>query len=294
VAGVALTHPERVLYPELGVTKRELAEYYAAVAERLLPHVADRPLTLVRCPEGRAASCFYQKHRTRDLPDAIQGIRVPEKGKTGLYVGIRDVAGLIELVQRGVLELHPWGARADELERPDRLVLDLDPGPGVPWARVVAAARELRGLADELGLASFARTTGGKGLHVVLPIERRSTWEEAKGFAHALAAALARRDPSAFVLVSTKSRRKGRIFVDYLRNGRGATAVACFSARALPGATVATPLAWDELTPRLSPSRFDVRSVPKRLARLAADPWDGFFDVRQSLTRRILSAVGEL
>jgi bifunctional non-homologous end joining protein LigD len=294
VAGVAITHPERVLYPELGVTKLELAQYYAAVAERILPHVADRPLTLVRCPEGRARGCFYQKHRTDDLPESILGIRVPEQGKTAVYVGVRDVAGLVALVQRGVLELHPWGARADNLERPDRLVIDLDPGPDVPWTRVVAAARELRELAGELGLESFARTTGGKGLHVVLPIDRRSTWDEAKGFSHALGRALARRDPDAFVLVASKAKRKGRIFVDYLRNGRGATAVASWSARSFPGATVATPLAWDEVDKRLAPSEFDVRSTLRRLERLERDPWAGFFELRQSLTARVLRDVAKL
>jgi len=294
VAGVTITHPERVLYPELGVTKLELAQYYEAVARHLLPHIADRPLTLVRCPQGRRAGCFYQKHRTDDLPDSIGGIRLREKQKSATYVAVHDVAGLAALVQRGVLELHPWGARADQLERPDRLVLDLDPGPGVPWARVVQAAHELRALARELELESFVRTTGGKGLHVVLPIDRRSNWDVAKDFTHALAEALARRDPRAFVLVATKSKRTGRIFLDYLRNGRGATAVASYSARASPGATVATPLAWKELDARLDPAAFTVRSVPQRLARARRDPWHDFFELRQSLSRRVLSRVERL
>jgi bifunctional non-homologous end joining protein LigD len=294
VAGVAITHPHRVLYAKLGLTKLELARYYESVAEHILPHLALRPLSLVRCPQGSAAGCFYQKHRTDDLPASIGGIRLREKEKSAVYPSVRDAQGLIALVQRGVLELHPWGARADQLERPDRLVLDLDPGPDVPWARVVRAAHELRALAAQLELESFVRTTGGKGLHVVLPIERRNSWEAAKGFAHSLAQALARRAPRDFVLVATKSKRAGRIFLDYLRNGRGATAVASYSTRAAPGATVATPLAWEELDARLDPARFDARSVPRRIARWSADPWRGFFELRQSLTRRVLAEVERL
>ncbi len=294
VAGVRITHPERVLYPEQGLTKRELAEYCAAVSEWMLPHLVDRPLTLVRCPEGRAGGCFYQKHATEGLPEAVRSVRVEEQGGgTGLYVAIEDLEGLVSLVQFGVLELHPWGSRRDRLERPDRIVIDLDPDPVVPWKEVVVTARALRGLLRELGLQGFARTTGGKGLHVVLPIERRSTWPEAKRFARELVTVLARRAPELYVLTASKARRKGRIFLDYLRNDRGSTAIASYSMRARAGAPVATPIRWDELTTRLAPERFTVRSVPRRLAELRAadDPWAGFLTLRQTLTGAVFEAL---
>jgi bifunctional non-homologous end joining protein LigD len=292
VAGVRITHPERVLFPELGATKLDLALYYESAAERLLPHLAGRPLSILRCPEGTAAACFYQKHLTAGFGSAVRGIPVREKEGKRDYLGVDDLQGLIQLVQHGAIELHPWGSRADKIDLPDRLVLDLDPAPDVPWKRVVAAALALRELLEELGLSSFPRTTGGKGLHVVLSLARRAGWDDVKGFARELGAALARRDPEAFVLVATKARRGGRIYVDYLRNARGATAVAPYSVRARPAATVATPLAWKELTTRLDPARFDLRSVPRRLA--SADPWEGFFEARQALTAGLLARVKRL
>lgn len=289
-AGVRLTHPDRVLYPDLGITKAELAEYYVAVADRLLPHVVDRPLTVVRCPRGQGEKCFYQKHATQGLPDEIRAVTVREKDDTSEYLAIDDLPGLIALVQLGVLELHPWGSRADRLDRPDRIVIDLDPGPGVAWARVVAAANRMRELLAELGLQSWARTTGGKGLHVVIPIERRSDWSEVKQFSKDLVALLARSEPRGFVLTASKAARRGKIFLDYLRNDRGATTVASYSTRARPGAPVATPLAWSEVRPELDPAAFTIRTVPDRVAH-AKVPWAGFDDVKQSLTRSVRAAV---
>lgn len=295
VAGVELSHPDRVLYPEQGITKAELAAYYESVADAILPHLVDRPLTIVRCPRGRAASCFYQKHANEGIPAPVRAIRVTEQGGAARdYLAVDDLAGVVTLVQLGALELHPWGSRADRIDRPDRIVIDLDPGPGVPWKRVVEAAAEMRAIFEELELASFLRTTGGKGLHVVLPIDRRSSWDEAKDFAREAAAALARRDEEAFVLTATKARRQGRIFVDWLRNARGATAVASYSSRARPGAPVAMPIAWKELAPKLDPSAFTVRTVPRLLARRRRDPWEGFFDLRQSLTKRVREGVREV
>jgi bifunctional non-homologous end joining protein LigD len=194
-------------------------------------------------------------------------------------------------VQFGALELHPWGSRAVRLDRPDRIVLDLDPDPAVAWKDVVASAHALRADLESLGLVSFARTTGGKGLHVVLPIERRTGWDEAKELARGLAARLARSAPDRYVLTASKARRAGRIFVDWMRNARGATAIASYSMRARPGATVATPLRWEELDARLDPARFTVATVPRRLATLAADPWEGFASLRQALTRTVLERV---
>lgn len=292
VAGVRMTNPDRVLYPEQGSTKRDLAEYYEAVADHVLPHVVDRPLTLVRCPQGRGKQCFYQKHLTEGMPAPVRGIRVEEKKEgSALYVGVDDVAGLVTLVQFGVLEMHPWGARADRLDRPDRLIFDLDPGDGVGWKEVVDAALRVRRRLDGLGLVSFVRTTGGKGIHVVSPLVRRSSWDDVKAFAGDVARGFAREDPGRFVATMSKARRQGRIFIDYLRNSKGATAVASYSSRARPGAPVATPLDWDELGGLEAPDRFTIRSVPDRLRKAHRDPWEGFFDVRQSITRAMREAA---
>jgi bifunctional non-homologous end joining protein LigD len=285
VAGVRLTNPDRVLFPEQGCTKRDLARYYETVADRILPHVVDRPLTLVRCPQGREKQCFYQKHLTEGMPEPVRGIRIEETEGSALYVGIDDTEGLVTLVQFGVLEIHPWGSRADRLGRPDRLIFDLDPGEGVRWKQVVGAALRVRERLGDLGLTTFVRTTGGKGIHVVAPLVRRSEWDEVKGFAGDVARGFEREDPDRFIATMSKARRKGRIFVDYLRNARGATAVASYSTRAKAGAPVATPLGWDELERLSGPDHYTIVNLPARLRARKKDPWEGFFDVRQSLTR---------
>ena len=293
VGGVRLTHPGRVLYPEQGLTKLALAHYYEGIAGRLLPQLAGRPLSLLRCPEGRAAECFFQKHPGRALPARVPRLQVPNRDHTGPrgFATVHTAADLIALVQAGTLELHVWGSREPDLERPDQLVFDLDPGPGVAWSAVIDAARGLRQRLDALGLAGFVRTTGGKGLHLVVPIEPSCDWPTAKGFARAVAAAHAADDPRRFTVNMAKSRRRGRIFIDYLRNGRGATAIASWSTRARPGATVAVPLHWDELGPVLTSDRFDVNNVRGRLAALADDPWDGFEAARRPLNPERLKAA---
>ena len=285
VAGVTLTHPDRVLYPEQGVTKLDLAGYYEDVGARMLRYVARRPLTLVRCPQGREGPCFFQKHVGDVASPHVHGVRVRERDGMALYVFIDDVPGLVALVQIGVLELHPWGSRNDDIERPDRMVFDLDPGPGVPWETTVRAAHEIRERLARLDLVSFPRLTGGRGLHVVVPLDRRAVWSRVAGFARAVAEAMAADAPHTFVVTASKERREGRIFVDYLRNTRGATAVASYSTRARPGAPVATPLRWDEVTVRMAGDRYSITSVRRRLAALASDPWSEFFDVRQSITQ---------
>jgi bifunctional non-homologous end joining protein LigD len=291
IAGIAISNADRVLYPEQGVTKRDLALYYEVVAPWILPHVRGRPLSLVRCPQGREKHCFYQKHLTEGMPAPLRGIKISEpegsdsaSEASDLYVAADDLPGLVSLVQFGVLELHPWGSREDRLDRPDRIVFDLDPGEGVTWAEVRAAARHLREILDDLGLESFLRTTGGKGLHLVLPIVRRSTWDEVRGFSRDLARRMERDDRDRFVSSSSKAKRKGRIFVDYLRNGRGATAIASYSTRARAGAPVATPLRWDELDGLASGAEFTVETVPSRLRAMDSDPWERFFGHRQGLT----------
>jgi bifunctional non-homologous end joining protein LigD len=220
-AGVRLTSPDKALYPEAGITKLELATYYQAVADWMLPHLADRPLVLVRCPEGRAKACFYQKHPAVGTPDALRQIPVREKQKTENYVLVDDVQGLISLAQISALEIHAWGSRADKLEQPDRLIFDLDPDPAVAWKRVIESAFQLRDFLLALGLKSFVKTTGGKGLHLVLPIERRHGWEEAKAFCKRVADLVVRADPNRYTGNMAKAARSGKIFLDYLRNARG-------------------------------------------------------------------------
>jgi bifunctional non-homologous end joining protein LigD len=290
IAGVRLTHAHRVLYPEDKFTKRDLAEYYARIADWILPYVAARPLTLVRCPEGYQGECFFQKHLTGSLPEAVRGVMVDVKGKRDEYVAIDDAAGLAALVQMGVLELHPWPAREDNLERPDQLVFDLDPGEGVTWKDVVQGARDIRDRLESAGLTTFLRTSGGKGLHVVVPLARRNDWDEFKAFAKSVADAMTRDAPDRYIATMSKAKRRGKLFIDYLRNQRGATAIASYSTRRRRGAPVATPVAWEELSARIRPDMYNIVNLPKRLEKLKADPWAEFFQTRQSITQKIKAA----
>jgi len=288
-ARVRFTHPKKVLYPDEGITKADVAHYYAVVAARMLPHVARRPLTLVRCPNGAGAACFYQKHAYESVPDAVP--RVPIPGKDERYLMLEDLPSILHLVQLGVLEFNVWCARADNLERPDVLVVDLDPGPQVAWPAVVEAARRIRELLAKVGLTAFARVTGGKGLHLVVPIERRSTWEEARGAAEGIARGLARRDPQRFTAVMSKRERTGRIFVDYLRIAPESTAIASFSTRARPGGFVAWPMDWDDLDGPEAP-RVALPDVLADPGILGPDPWRAFDDARARLTRAALRELG--
>jgi bifunctional non-homologous end joining protein LigD len=292
VASVTLTHPERVLYAEEGLTKRDLADYYVAVAEAMLPHLAGRPLSLVRCPEGAGKPCFYQKHPGNSAPDALRRIDITEGGGTHEYGVVDDLAGLVALVQMGVLEIHPWGSRERALEKPDRIIFDFDPAPDLDWKRVVDAAAEMRERLEKLGLESFLRTTGGKGLHVVAPIVPRDEWPEVKAFTKAVATAMESDSPRAYTTVMSKSERRGKIFIDYLRNDRGSTAIASYSTRARAGAPVAMPIAWKALTPSLKPAEFTVLTVPKKLKAQRADPWAEIDKLRQGLTAKAKAAVG--
>jgi bifunctional non-homologous end joining protein LigD len=288
IAGMKLTHPERMLFPDAGVTKLDLARYYAQISDWVLPHLVNRPLSLVRCPDGSAGQCFYQKHWKDTLPEAISYVTIREKSGSGRYVQIEDLAGLIGLVQISVLEIHPWGATADKLENPDRIVIDLDPGPGVAWAAVTQGARDVREVLDQLGLESFVRTSGGKGLHVVVPLSRRNTWDEVEAFAHYVALGLSTHAGVRYVANMRKALRNKRIYVDYLRNQRGSTAVGSYSTRTRPGCPIATPLDWKELARLPSADAFTIKTIPRRLAKLRKDPWEKFFAVRQSLTKALL------
>ncbi len=292
VAGVRVSSPDRVLWPGQGVTKGELFSYYEAVADAMLPQLVDRPLTLVRCPSGADEKCFYQKHAKDSIPDLVPRVRIEEKDGAEPYMFVDGLPSLIALVQIGVLEFHVWGSRRDRLERPDRLVFDLDPDEELAFGAVARAALDLRERLAGLGLESFPKSTGGKGLHVVVPVTRRSDWDEARGFTQAVARAMVADEPDRFTAKMTKSRRTGRIFVDYLRNARNATAIADYSTRARPGAPVAAPLAWDEVSPRAKdPPSHSIRDVPARLVE-GGDPWAGYDDVRQSITVKMKKAVG--
>jgi bifunctional non-homologous end joining protein LigD len=276
-AQVRLSNEDKILYPGSGFTKGDLARYYETVAEHALPHLAHRPLTLLRCPEGQGAACFFQKHVGSGVPKAVGTVVVEEReGKDGTYLVIEDAAGLVSLVQMGVLEIHPWGSTVDDVEHPDRLIFDLDPDVGLSWDRIVDAAVGLRDLLADLGLETFAKTTGGKGLHVVLPVKPELGWDDAKRFTKAVAEAFAAAEPEKYTAVMAKRARKDRLFIDYLRNGRGNTAVGAFSTRARPGATVSVPVSWKEVEEGIRSDAFTIESVPARLRKLRKDPWSGW------------------
>ncbi|PZF77959.1 DNA ligase D [Aestuariivirga litoralis] len=273
------THPERVMWPEAGVTKQDLGDYYVAVAAWILPHVSHRVLSLVRCPDGAAAQCFFAKHAWMGLDPAIHLADTGE-GKPMMEIG--DLRGLLALVQMNVLEIHVWGSRIGDLDRPDRLIFDLDPGEGVTWDDVKASALDMRDRLKELGLRSFLKTSGGKGLHVTVPLLPDLDWDAAKAFTRLVAQQMAADDPTRYVATMAKSRRKGRIFIDYLRNGRGATAVAPYSTRARAGAPVAMPIDWSELKALPSADHYTVKNAPARLAK-RDDPWSEMTKIRQKL-----------
>jgi bifunctional non-homologous end joining protein LigD len=292
VAGVRLSSPDRVLFPEQGVTKLALAEYYEDIEEWVLPFLRERPLSLVRCPQGRADECFFQKHPTEEMAPEVARIEIEESDGPAPYLYIRSLPDVIAMVQQGVLELHVWGSQVDDVEHPDILVFDLDPSPEVPWSEMLRVARELRERLQGLGLESFVRTTGGKGLHLVVPLVPKLAWDEAKEFAQAVAQAHQQDDRSRITTNMSKAKRRGKIFLDYLRNGRGATAIASYSTRARPRAPVATPVRWDELGGALRPDRYAVDNLRRRLAALRSDPWEGFDDARRAITRKMQAAVG--
>ena len=279
---VKLTHAERKVFPD-GRTKGDVARYYAAVMPQLLAAIANRPLSVVRCPDGIGAPCFFQKHLTAGLRHVHSTRLHEESGGSATYMFVGGADEVFELVQFNALEFHPWATHVDDTEHTDYLTFDLDPGPGVTWSRVAAAAQLLRERCAAEGLTSFLRTSGGKGLHVVVPLRPAVAWSTAKEFAHAFALSLAESRPQEFIATPSKQRRQGRIFIDYLRNMRGATSVASYSLRARPGAPVAVPLAWDELSQLRSATAFTLRNLPARLRNQQADPWAGFGSVEQTL-----------
>ncbi|HWE76671.1 MAG TPA: DNA ligase D [Stellaceae bacterium] len=282
IEGVAISHPDRVIFPDLGITKRQLVEYYAGVAEWILPHIANRPLSLLRCPGGIAGECFFQKHFATGMKD-IKRVKIKEKSATSEYLVVRDAHDLVLLIQEGVIEIHPWGATADDPDAPDQFIFDFDPAPDLPFTAVVDAAKTMRDYLAAMKIESFCKTTGGKGLHVVTPLKRDVDWAELKAFTKKIASNFATAAPDRFTINPLKRERSERIFLDYLRNDRGSTAVAPYVVRARPGATISLPLDWDDVNARLDPSRYTLASVPKLLAKRKNDPWAGMTKHRQTI-----------
>jgi bifunctional non-homologous end joining protein LigD len=302
---VTLTHPDRVFWPSVGTTKQDLADYYAWVAPYMLPYVLGRPISMVRCPAGvggaRAGgrpmgrgpvACFFHKHPGPDFPGPFERVEIVESAGPGEYLTVTGPASLVALAQMGVLEIHTWGATWPEIERPDMMVFDLDPSDEIGWAGLVAGARLVRDVLGGLGLESFVKTTGGKGLHVCLPIEPTLDWEIAKIFAKAVADAIAAYEPDRYVSTMSKAKRVGKVYIDYLRTARAATFIAPYSTRARTRPTVSVPLRWDELGGRARPDTYDIGNVRRRMAQLTGDPWDGYFDLRQRITPKMLTEIG--
>jgi bifunctional non-homologous end joining protein LigD len=288
--GIRISNPHRVVFPRQGITKADLAVYYDAVAARILPHAARHPLSLVRCPGGRNDKCFFQKHASAGFPDELKRVKLKEKsGKRADYLYVDGIEGVIAAVQMGTLEFHIWGSRIDAVEKPDRLVFDLDPDDSLDFPVVSLAAAVVRQRLSDLGLQTVALVTGGKGVHVIAPLRRTAEWPEVKSFARAFATRLANEEPDIFVATASKQRRRGRIFVDWLRNERGATAIAPYSTRAREGGPVATPVAWDELKALTEANAFHTENVISRMNE--NDPWAASSSWRQSITAKMLRSL---
>jgi bifunctional non-homologous end joining protein LigD len=290
---IPFTNLDKILFPEVGVTKAQLLAYTAVTAEWSLPHLAKRPLTLVRCPNGHQKQCWFQKHAGEGTPASVRRVPIREDdGEELEYMYVDELRGLLAVAQLGTIELHTWGSHVDKVERPDLAVFDLDPDPSVPWARVVEAAHELRTRLEAIGLESWVKTTGGKGLHVCVPVAPKIEWEDFKVFTRSLAEQMAAAAPKAYTTNPMKAARPGKIFVDYLRNSRGATFIAPYSPRRRPGAPVAAPITWKELDAGVDPASFTMTSMPARLGALKADPWAGITKSKQAITAAARRAVG--
>jgi bifunctional non-homologous end joining protein LigD len=291
VRGIRISRPDRLVYPDLGITKLDLVRYYDRVADRMLPHVQNRPLTLVHCPEGLQAPCNYMRHRRVWGPNVLKRVTIKEKTKIGEYLAVVNVEGVIALAQMGIIEVHTWNSTIDDIERPNRIVWDLDPGPQVRWATVVKSALAVRDLLATLGLQSWVKTTGGHGIHVVAPLAPGRQWDECLAFAKAVAQALTRTDPSRYTTAFPKAGREKKILIDYLRNNRTNTSVAAFSARARPTATVSMPVGWKQLTPNLKAEAFNVFTAP---TKLRTDPWRQYWTCQQQISAAAFTAITQL
>jgi bifunctional non-homologous end joining protein LigD len=298
VAGVGISHPDRILFPAAGATKLDLARYYETIADWILPHLVDRPLTLVHCPKGvppggarKGVDCVYMKHAKVWGPSEIRRVRIREKTKVGEYLIADSLPALVGLAQMDVLEIHTWNSCFADLERPNRIVIDLDPGEHVAWNAIVEAARVVRQLLGVLELESFPKTTGGRGVHVVVPLTPHADWTACLDFARAFALSLVRQQPDVFTERFAKTGRNDKILVDYLRNNRTNTSIAAYSTRARPNAPVSVPVAWSELSPARPPDRFTMETVMTRLARLRTDPWKAYWTTTQRIQHKATAAL---
>lgn len=279
IEGVRVTHPDKVLFADQNITKRALIEHYIKVADRMLPHIANRPISLVRCPDGEGGECFFQKHASKGFPQEFRAVPIRESAGKRDYLYIEDLQGLIAAVQMGALELHLWGTHVDDVEHPDRMVFDFDPDEAVDFAMVKKAAIDMRKRLKSLKLESFPMVTGGKGIHVVVPLSPGHTWDEHRDFAEAIARLMAEEEPDRFIANMSKAKRKGKIFVDYLRNTRGATAIAPYSSRSRKGAPFAVPVSWQALAKLRNAHPYSVGDAQR------GDPWKGYFKLRQKLPK---------
>lgn len=292
VAGVRISHPSRLIYPAQRISKLDLARYFDQIADWIVPHLIGRPLTLVHCPDGIAAPCNYLRHAKAWGPNALRRVRIREKTKTGEYLIADNVEGVVSLAQMGIVEIHTWNSTDDDIERPNRIVFDLDPGPRVTWKQVVAAATLVRDVLKTLGLASWVKTTGGRGLHVVLPIKPEREWSACLAFARDVSEAVKRTDPDLYTTTFAKAGREDKLLVDYLRNNRTNTSVCAFSPRARPGALVSMPVAWRDLAS--GPARWTLRAVPMQLKRTRSDPWADYWSTKQRLSVAAIRALHHL
>ena len=291
VNGVRVSHPDRLIYPDLDISKIDLARYYASIAKWVLPHVTGRPLTLLHCPQGMSAPCMFLKHAKQWGPSALRRVRIQEKKKIGEYLVADSIEAVISLVQMGIVEIHTWNSTAEDVERPNRIIWDLDPGPDNNWQQVVAAAQLVRSVLKVLGLMSWVKTTGGRGLHVVVPIKPRRDWSECLEFARDVSEAIVRTDSALYTTTFAKAGRARKILIDYLRNNRTNTSICAYSSRARQGAPVSMPLNWDEL--KTGPARWTVKTAPMRLRR-RTDPWAEYWKSAQRLTDKSIKALRQL
>jgi bifunctional non-homologous end joining protein LigD len=292
VAGLRISHPDRLIYPDLGISKIQLARYYEDIAEWIVPHVAGRPLTLVHCPAGLASPCIYLKHAKAWGPSALRRVKIQEKTKVGEYLVADSIEAVVSLAQMGIVEIHTWNSTMEDIERPNRIVWDLDPGPSVTWKQVVTAAGVVRDVLKTLGLTSWVKTTGGRGLHVVVPITPARDVLECLQFSRAVSEAIVRTEPRLYTTTFARAGRERKILIDYLRNNRTNTSIAAFSPRARPGALVSMPINWSDLT--VLPNRWTLKAVLPRMKRLRTDPWAKYWACRQQLSDASIAALRRL